>query len=198
MRFNKLVKLLPLLLASSLTACGGISTKPALYDASAIKNVQSWNIGFLYEGGFTEESNSQEKGSAARVVKEGQSPIANKLRDDIVFELKNQHFDVDRTKRDGAGDVRLFPISSGYGGFRSVDIEFALPNGKVAGRIQIKNNELKSDAIDNEFFTESVVDVIATTLKKDAIPEPKRNSEPNFLQRIFSPLQTPPVVTDKK
>jgi hypothetical protein len=164
MRFNTF---LTLLFSVGLTACGGISTKPALYDATAIKSVQIWKIGFLYEAGFIEEGVSKEKGESARVVKEGQSTIANKLRDDIVFELKNQKFDVDRTWRDNSGEIRLFPIQSGYGGFRSVDVEFVLPNGKVAGRIQIKNEESKPTSDDIDDFTESVVKVIADTLNKE-------------------------------
>jgi len=171
-----------------LTSCGGISTKPTLYDATAIKSVQIWNIGFLYEAGFIEEGISKEKGASTRLVKEGQPPIANKLRDDIYFELKNQKFDVDRTRRDNAGEIRLFPIQSVYGGFRSVDVEFVLPNGKDAGRIQIKNEKSKPTSDDIEDFTESVVQVIADILNKEEKLEPPKK-EKNIFKRFFLQIQ---------
>jgi hypothetical protein len=156
--------LFTLILAVGLTACA--STKPTLYDSAALQSVRSWTVDFTYEAGRTEEAISQEKGAETRVVREGRPRRELKLRDDLVFLLKDQHkFDVARTRRPGAGEIHLLPIDFGSGGFKSVDVELVLPNGETAGRVQVKNGDRKATFKEDDDFTEYVANAIAGALR---------------------------------
>jgi hypothetical protein len=145
--------LFTLILAVGLTACA--STKPTLYDSAALQSVRSWTVDFTYEAGRTEEAVSQEKGAETRVVREGRPRRELKLRDDLVFLLKDQH------KFDVAREIHLLPVDFGFGGFKSVDVELVLPNGETAGRVQIKNGDRNATFKDDDDFTEYVANAIA-------------------------------------
>jgi hypothetical protein len=156
--------LFTLILTVGLTACASI--KPTLYDPSALQSVRSWTVDFTYETGRTEEAVSQEKGAETRVVREGRPGRELKLRDDLVFLLKDQHkFDVARTRRSGAGEIHLLPIDFGSGGFKSVDVELVLPNGEMVGRVQIKNGDRNATFKDDDAFTEYVANAIADAIR---------------------------------
>jgi len=149
---------------AALAACA--STKRTLYDTSAIQSVKMWTVDFLYEPGRTEQTLSREKGAETRVITEGRPRRDLKLRDDIAFALKDQHkIDASRTKRQGAGEIRLLPVDFRFGGFASLDVEISLPSGEVVGRVQIKNGDRNATFKDDDDFAEYAVNAIVGALR---------------------------------
>jgi hypothetical protein len=109
---------------------------------------------------------SQEKGAETRVVREGRPRRELKLRDDLVYLLKDQYkLDVSRTNHPGTGAIRLLPVDFRSGGFKSVDVEMLLPNGETAGRVQIKNGDRNATFKDDDEFTDFVAKSIAETIR---------------------------------
>ena len=125
-----------------------------------------WTVDFLYEPGRTEQTLSREKGAETRVITEGRPRRDLKLRDDIAFALKDQHkIDASRTKRQGAGEIRLLPVDFRFGGFASLDVEISLPSGEVVGRVQIKNGDRNATFKDDDDFAEYAVNAIVGALR---------------------------------
>ena len=155
---------LSIALATGLVACA--STKPTLYDANAIRAVKAWTVEFTYEAGRTEQAVSQEKGPETRVITDGRPRRDLKLRDDLVFALKDTHkIDASRTRRDGAGAIRILPVNFSFGGFGSLDVEIVLPSGETGGRIQIKNGDRNATFKDDADFAEYAAESIALAIR---------------------------------
>lgn len=147
-----------------LAACA--SAKPTVYDQTALRTLQSWTVEFSYEPGRTEETSSQATGLETRIVREGRPRRELKLRDDLTFVLKDQYkIDAARTHRPGAGSIRLLPVNFASGGFKSVDVEFVLPNGETAARVQVKNGDRNATFKDDDNFTEYLAAAIAEAVK---------------------------------
>ena len=156
--------LLSLPLGLLLVACA--STKPTLYDISAINAVKLWTVDFTYEAGRTERAASAEKGAEIKVVTEGHPRRDLKLRDDIAFSLKDEYkLDASRAKRAGSGSILLLPVSFSSGGFQSLDVEIQLPDGTTAGRIQIKNGDRNATFKNDTDFAEYATTAIAVAMR---------------------------------
>jgi len=146
-----------------LAACASVKT--TLYDQDATRSVKAWTVEFIYESGRTEQAFSREKGAETRVIIDGQRRRDLKLRDDLAYLLKDVHkINASRTKRDGAGAIRILPMDFSSGGFRSLDVEIVLPNGEIGGRLQIKNGDRNATFKDDDDFTEYAAEAIAKAI----------------------------------
>lgn len=128
------------LLLFVLAACSSTSVDHSTYKATS--QVSKWQVDFTYGGGsgYVEAENSAEKGKTTKIVSStGRDPLELKLRDDLVFWLKDHQIDVERDGRDGDGKIHILALRNNAGGFWSIDVEIALPNGEVAKRIKIRN-----------------------------------------------------------
>jgi hypothetical protein len=157
--------LLWLCLALGLGACA--STKPTLYDVPAIQSVTKWTVGLPYESGRTEGIAHTEAGAEVLDMAELRRGRDSKLRDEIATALKEHHkIDVSQMKRQGAGEI-LLQITPGTLGFASVNVEFILPSGKTAGRIQIKNGTRLATFKSDSEFAEYAANAIAAAMREE-------------------------------
>ena len=156
--------LLSLSLSLAFVACA--STKPTIYDSSAINTVKLWTVDFTYDTGRTEQATSVEKGAETKIVTEGRPRRDLKLRDDIAFSLKDEYkLDASRARRSGSGSILLLPVNFGSGGYASLDVEIQLPNGTTAGRIQIKNGDRNGTFKNDADFSEYAANAIAMAMR---------------------------------
>lgn len=145
---------------------GCATSKPTVYNLSAIRAVHTWNVDFIYESGRTEDALSKEKGSEFRVIREGRPKRELKLRDDIAYLLKDKYrLSVTRTAVQESGSIRLLAVDFLYGGFRSADVELVLPNGEIAARITVRNGDRNATTKDDDEFAEYIAEAIADVLR---------------------------------
>lgn len=165
---NKNSKLRILLLMTTLlfmVGCASFKTKPKVYDAVKLQNIEKWNISFMYEVISVEETNN-ENGNNETTTKKGGQYIKNlQLLDDMFYHLLDEYdLEISKDSSNERGLIKINPVANIYGIHESIDVTIHDSNDELLARFRFNNDYSISGYLSSEKFAIKSADVIGEYL----------------------------------
>ncbi len=145
--------------------CASIDSK--VYSPGQLKEVKAWLLEFAYEAGALEQLQKSSGDSEVKVVSKGQMPRDLQLRDDLFFELKDEHsVSMVRKSSEATGRIQIHPIHFYSGGFKLLTVTLVNMSGETIARVKIANGDRNATFKDDDEFTRYAAKTIANVIKQ--------------------------------
>ena len=144
---------------------GCATVRVSMYEAEEIDEIEAWHVAFADQPGRYEQTIGTRQGQTTTIAKDGHAPVDLQLRDDVYFRIRDSYRITVVTDRESAeGLILLRPLHFTAGGYKSLQIVLADPDGETFARIRVKNGERTPIIKDNEKFAAHCGDAIIKVL----------------------------------